>query len=89
MVEYVCTFIRNNVYHKRRTDIELPDIECLRVEFYIHNRKILVGAFYRPHNSLPATLDSTENSIGLAFDSNAHGSIITGDFNIDMLKTTT
>ena len=85
----ICTFIRNNVYSKRRTDIELPNIECLWVEFYIHNRKILLGTFYRPPNSLPAVLDSMENSIGLAFDSNAHEIIITGDFNLDMLETTT
>ena len=85
----ICTFIRNNVHYKRRTDIELPNIECLSVEFYIHNRKILLGTFYRPPNSLPAVLDSIENSIGLAFDSNAHEIIITGDFNLGMLKTTT
>ena len=79
----ICTFIRNNVYSKRRTDIELPNIECLWVELYIHNRKILLGTFYRPPNSLPALLDSIENSIGLAFDSNAHEIIITGDFNLN------
>ena len=38
----------------------------------IHNRKMLLGTFYRPPNSLPAVLDSIENSIGIAFDSNAH-----------------
>ena len=85
----ICTFIRNKVYSKRRADIELPNIECLWVEFYIHNRKIPLGTFYRPPNSLPAVLDSIENSIGLAFDSNAHEIIVTGDFNLDILKTTT
>ena len=59
------------------------------VEFYIHNRKILLGTFYRPPTSLPAVLDSIANSIGLAFDSDAHEINITGDFNLDILKTTT
>ena len=77
------------MYSKRRTDIELPNIEYLWVEFYIHNRKILLGTFYRPPNSLPAVLGSIKNSIGLAFDLNAHEIIITIDFNLYMLKTTT
>ena len=76
------------IYSERRTDIELPDIKCLWVEFYIHSRKILLGTFYRPPYSLPEVLDSIENSFGIAFDSNAHEIIITGDFNLDMLNTT-
>ena len=47
---------------------------------------VLIGTFYRPPNSLNAIFSSIEDSIGLAFDSNIQDIIITGDFNLDMMK---
>ena len=54
----------------------------------VHNRKQLLGTFYRPPNSPNAVMTSIEDSIGLAFDTNIQNSLITGDFNLDLLKDT-
>lgn len=80
----ICVFVNNNVFSKQRRDLEVPDIECIWVELFINNRKILIGTFYRPPNSSPAVLASIENSTGLAFDTNARNIILTGDFNLNM-----
>ena len=66
----ICVYVRNNVYSRRRNDLELPKIKCIWVEISIRNNKRLIGTFYRPPDSSNAILPSTEDSIGLAFDSN-------------------
>ena len=43
MVKYV--YLLEIMYIYTRTDIELPDIEYLWVEFHIHDRNILLGPF--------------------------------------------
>ena len=71
---------------RRRNDLELPNIECVWVEVSFQNKKHLIGTFYRPPNSPNATFSCIEDSIGLAFDSNIQNILITGDFNLDILK---
>ena len=77
------------VHTRRRTDLELPNIECIWVEVNIHHRKFLLGTFYRPPNSSAQTLSSIEDSTSLAFDSNITDVFITRDVNLDTLKATT
>ena len=78
---FVITF-----FSKRRHDLELPSIECLWVEISIKNKIQLIGTFYRPPNSTNAILTSIEDSIGLAFETNISNILITGDFNLDIMK---
>ena len=85
MVEFVFMFVIM-FFSKRRHDLELPNIECLWVEISIKNKMHLKGTFYRPPNSTNAILSSIEDSIGLAFDTNISNILITGDFNLDILK---
>ncbi|MCG7879037.1 MAG: endonuclease/exonuclease/phosphatase family protein [Candidatus Thiodiazotropha taylori] len=80
----VCVYVRDDIFSKRRQDLELPNLECVWVEINTHNRKVLIGTFYRPPNSSSATFQAIEDSIGLATDTNASDILITGDFNIDM-----
>ena len=82
----ICVYVRSNVFSKRRHDLELPNIECLWVEISIKNKIQLIGTFYRPPNSTNAILSSIEDSIGLAFETNISNILITGDFNLDILK---
>ncbi|MEW8544644.1 MAG: endonuclease/exonuclease/phosphatase family protein, partial [Candidatus Thiodiazotropha sp.] len=83
----ICVYAKQNIYSRRRPDIERPNIECLWIEVSIHNnKKILLGTFYRPPNSTQEVLSSIEDSISLAFDSNIQNILITGDFNLDILK---
>ena len=79
IAEYV--YVLNNVLCRRRNDLELPNIECVWVEVSFQNKKHLIGTFYRPPHSPNATFPCTEDSIGLAFDSNIQNILITGDFN--------
>ena len=85
----ICVYVRNNVFFffsKRRHDLELPNIECLWVEISIKNKIQLIGTFYRSPNSTNAILSSIEDSIGLAFETNISNILITGDFNLDIMK---
>ena len=84
----ICVYVRENIYSCRPNDIELQNIECVLVEMMVHNRKQLLGTFYRPPNSPNAVMTSIEDSIGLAFDANIQNILITGDFNLDLLKDT-
>lgn len=80
----ICVYVNNNIFSKRRNDLELRDVECIWVEILTHNKKVLIGTFYRPPNSHSMTLTSIENSVGLAIDTNIENILITGDFNLDM-----
>ena len=81
-----CVYVKNELYSRRRNDLEVADIACVWLETHNHNKKVLIGTFYRPPNSTPAALNSVENSIGLAFDTDTENILITGDFNFYMLK---
>ena len=82
----VCVYVKQNIYSRRRSDIERPNIECVWIEVSVHNKKLLLGTFYRPPNSPQEVLSSIEDSISLAFDTNIQHILITGDFNLDILK---
>ena len=86
MVEFVFMFVITFFFQKRKHDLELPNIECLWVEISIKNKIQLIVTFYRPPNSTNAILSSIKSSIGLAFDTNISNILITGDFNLDILK---
>ena len=59
-------FTKDNVFSRRRNDLELPSIECIWIEITVHHRKFLLGTFYRSLNSPAQTLSSIENLISLA-----------------------
>ena len=82
----ICVFVNQSIFSCRRLDLELPQIECVWIELSIHNRKELVGTFYRPPNSYNLIYKSIEDSVGLAFDTNIPNITITGDFNFDVSK---
>ena len=55
----VILYIKEYIYYKRRTDLEINGVECIWVEIIICNKRILFGVLYRPpstnafqHNSL-------------------------------------
>ena len=56
------------------------------IEITTHNKKVLIGTFYRPPNSPNDTMAHIENSVGLAVDTNNQDILILGDFNLDILK---
>ena len=55
--------------------------------FPLITKKSLLGTFNRPPNSSQDVLTSIEGSISLAYDTNIQNILITGDFNLDVLKS--
>ena len=82
----VCVYVKNNLHVRRRNDIEIQNLECVWIEITTHNKKVLIGTFYRPPNSPNDTMAHIENSEGLAVDTNIQDILILGDFNLDILK---
>ena len=82
----ICVYINQSLFSCRRRDLELPQLECIWVEISLHNRKELLGTFYRPPSSNNLIYSSIEDSIGLAFYTNIVNITITGDFNFDVSK---
>ena len=78
--------MKENLFAKRRNDLEPQDIECVWIEISLNRKKMLIGTFYRPPTSPASTLTSIETSIGLACDTNISDILIVGDFNLDVLK---
>ena len=63
-------------------------VECIWVEIFVDHKKLLIGTFCRSPSSNGALI-ATENSIGLANDTNIRDILTTGDFNFDILKPNT
>ncbi|MCG8049353.1 MAG: reverse transcriptase domain-containing protein [Candidatus Thiodiazotropha endolucinida] len=76
-------YVKEGVHYKRRTDLELRNIECIWIELANVNKHILLGVFYRPPNSNAAYLSSIEDSISMAEDTGIAEIIVTGDFNLN------
>ena len=49
-------YVKENIYAKRRSDLELQDTECMQSEVLLNHIKVLLGTFYRPPNS-PRLMD--------------------------------
>ena len=37
----ICMYVKQNIFSRRRQDLELPNIECVLVEISAHNKNIL------------------------------------------------
>jgi hypothetical protein len=79
----VAVYIKDNINFKRRSDLEIIDIECIWVELSILKKTVLLGVFYRPPSSPSNYFNLIEDSVNLAYDSGIHDIIITGDFNLN------
>ena len=78
-------YIKRNVHFERRQDLESNEIENIWAEVTCHQKKFLLGLFYRPPESPSEYWNLFENNIDIATDTNMD-MLIMGDFNHDMLK---
>ena len=78
-------YIKNNIFFKRRDDLESNSIENIWVEIQSTKNKYLLGLFYRPPESISDYWNEFENVIEKASEENLD-IIITGDLNYDILK---
>ena len=82
----VIIYVKEDIYYKRRLDLEPRGIECIWIELILKNKHILFGLFYRPPNSDAIYFSTVEDSFHLAVDTGMKDIIITGDFNFNMLS---
>jgi len=47
----VAVYIKENLFHRRRDDLDIIGVECIWIEITVSNRPLLFGAFYRPPNT--------------------------------------
>ena len=57
----VCVYVYDNIFSKRRHDLELPNLECVWIEINMCNKKLLIGTFHRPPNSSNATFAAQQD----------------------------
>ena len=76
----VAIYVKNNIYSKRRPDLEVNDLEAVWIETRIKKETLLVGCFYRPPNSLVSYWDKIDESISKAGNTD-YKFVILGDFN--------
>ncbi|MCG7883757.1 MAG: reverse transcriptase family protein [Candidatus Thiodiazotropha endolucinida] len=82
----ILVYVKRDIPCKRRSDLEIANVECIWIEVNIRNKKLLLGTFYRPPNASPLILSNIEQSIGLAVDTGIENICITGDLNLNMLN---
>ena len=85
----VMIYVKDSIHYKRRHDLEPFGIECIWIEMVLRHKHVLFGLYYRPPNSDSNYATIIENSIHLAVDTGIRDIILTGDFNYNMLKTST
>ena len=82
----VVIYVRDTNLCRRRTDLELRDLEAVWMEVTVRAKKILIGGFYRPPNSSADYFHLISESIDRAHNTNLNDIIIVGDFNYNMLS---
>ena len=79
----VLLYVKDNLFYRRRLDLEIINIECIWIELKFHSKTVLFGLFYRPPNTNALEHSNILDSIHLAIDSGIDNIIITGDFNLN------
>ena len=85
----VILYVKDNLYYKRRVDLEIAGIENIWIELAENHKRILFGVFYRPPSYDATYFLNIEDSIALAVDTGLSDIIVTGDFNLNMLNIRT
>ena len=85
----VILYVKDNLYYKRRVDLEIAGVENIWIELAENHTRILFGVFYRPPSSDATYFLNIEDSIALAVDTGISDIIVTGDFNLNMLNIRT
>ena len=79
-------YVKDYLNYMRRLDIELPGIECLKIEIILKHKRIPFGVFYRPRNSDSICHSLIEDSIHRAIDTGIRDIVVTDDFNYNMFN---
>ncbi|CAG2230882.1 unnamed protein product [Mytilus edulis] len=81
----ILIYVRDSLHCKRRSDLEIAELESVCVEITTQTGRFLVVCFYRPPNAPVTSLDHFENLLDNVIDTDKNV-ILLGDLNIDLLK---
>ena len=84
----VAIYTRVGISSVERTDLLYNDLEAVCIEITLQSHKILLCGYYRPPNSVNNYWDLIEQSLDNLTTIPISDVIILGDFNCDMLGTT-
>ena len=79
----VAAYIKNDIYVKRRDDLQLDNIELLWLELKVDKSHCLLGVVYRPPDSPVSFWDDFQSAIDMVKQCGIVNIIITGDLNAD------
>ncbi len=83
----VALYIKDELYYKRRLDLENPQLEAIWVEITQNNKTLLVCCIYRPPNSRAAYWQLLEDNIEHVKLQNPNKDLLMmGDLNCDVSK---
>jgi len=85
----VAIYVRDGLTSRPRPDLTVPGIEGVYLELLVNTRKFLIGGIYRPPNANNHQWTLFEQSFDQAFSQRVDNVFITGDFNINILKSPT
>ena len=81
----VVIYINQNISYKRRTDLEVDNVEIIWIETDIpHTKPILIGCLYRPESKASWYTDF-EIMMDFVFKAQSNEIILMGDFNLNLL----
>ena len=80
----VVIYVRDDIYCKRRSDLELQGLEAVWIERSIKSKKLLIGGCYKPPNSNSVYFDLLSESIDRAYNTNIIDIFILRDFNYNL-----
>ena len=83
----VIMYVRDSLYCKRRTDLEIQNLEAVWAEVHVKNNTVLVGGFYRPPDVHIDYHDLISESVDRACNTQIKDIVLLGDFNCDASKT--
>ena len=82
----VLIYTRDSIQSKRRTDLEMQDLEAVWVEITVKSKKILIGGFYRPPNSNTDYFNKINESTDRAYNTNIVDILIARGFIFNMFS---
>lgn len=81
----VLIYVRDNLIAKRRSDLEIPELESICIEVVTNRKKIIIMCFYRPPQARANSWDHLETLIDNCIDTNC-SVLLLGDINEDLLS---
>ena len=77
-------YIRDNLFAKRRPDLEIAELESLCIEICNNSKKFLLVCIYRPPNARAISWDHIDSLFDKCIESDLD-CIFLGDINVDVL----